>query len=81
MGFWSKVWQVTKDLGESVANSVSERANEIRQTKLKLEQMGDEELICIANSDRYFGNSQTEKGVALRILKSRGYDTNNLPHA
>ena len=81
MGFWDKAWQVTKDLGEGVANSISEKANEVRQAKEKFESMSDDELIRIANSDGFFGKSQTEKGVALRILQSRGYDPHNLPKA
>ena len=78
MGFWDSAFQVAKDVGTSVANSVNEKANEIRQLKEKYESMNDEELIRIANSDGFFGNSQTEKGVAFSTLKSRGYSPEDI---
>lgn len=74
MGFWD----VAKDIGTSVANSVAEKANAIRQLRENYEAMGDDELIRIANSDGFFGNSTTEKGVAFAILKSRGYSADDL---
>lgn len=73
MGFWNKAFQIAKDIGESAANSINAKANEIRQLKEKYESMGDEDLIQIINSDGFFGKSQTEKGVAFSILKTRGY--------
>ena len=54
MGFWDKAFQVTKDVGTTAANSLNEKANEIRQLKEKYESMSDEELIRIVNSDGFF---------------------------
>jgi len=78
MGFWDKAFQVAKDVGTNYANSISEKANEVRQTKEKYESMSDEELIRIVNSDGFFGKTQTEKGVAFSILKSRGYSADDI---
>ena len=74
MGFWD----IAKNIGTSVVNSVAERANEIRQLRDKYETMNDDELTRIANSDGFFGKSPTEKGVAFSILKSRGYSSDEL---
>jgi hypothetical protein len=74
MGFWD----IAKNVGTTVANSVSEKANEIRQLNDKYEGMSDEELIRIVNSDGFFGKSSIEKGVAFKILKLRGYDPSDL---
>lgn len=71
-------WDVAKSVGTSVANSINEKANEIRKTRDEYEAMSDRELISIANSDGFFGNSSTEKGVAFSILKSRGYGSSDL---
>ena len=78
MGFWDKAFQVAKDVGTTAANSLNEKANEIRQLKEKYESMSDEELIRIVNSDGFFGKTQTEKGVAFSALKSRGYNTEDI---
>lgn len=72
------LWDVAKNIGTSVANSVAEKANEIRQLRDEYESMDDDELIRIANSDGFFGKSSTEKGVAFSILKSRGYSSDDL---
>lgn len=71
-------WETAKNVGTSVANSVAEKANEVRQFRDKCESMSDEELIRIANSDGFFGSSSTEKGVAFNILRSRGYGPDDL---
>ncbi|MCF1184557.1 transposase [Marichromatium gracile] len=78
MSFWDKAFQVAKDVGTSAANSLNEKANEIRQIKEKYESMSDEDLIRIANSDGFFGNSSTEKGVAFSTLKRRGYSPEDI---
>ncbi len=78
MGFWDKALQVTKDVGVSFANSINEKANEIRQLKDKYESMSDDELTRIVNSDGFFGKSPTEKGVAFSTLKSRGYNSDDM---
>lgn len=78
MGFWDKAFQVAKDVGTSAANSINEKANEIRQLKEKYESMSDDELIRIVNSDGFFGKSSTEKGVAFSTLKSRGYNPDDM---
>lgn len=78
MGFWEKAFDIAKDVGTGVTNSINEKANEIRQLRDKYESMSDDELIRIANSDGVFGKSSTEKGVAFSILKSRGHDAESL---
>ena len=59
MGFWDKAFQVAKDVGTTAANSLNEKANEIRQLKEKYESMSDDELIRIVNSDGFFGKTQS----------------------
>ncbi|MGC8101896.1 MULTISPECIES: hypothetical protein [Bacteria] len=74
MSFWNKAFQVAKDLGTTAVNTLNEQANNIRETRLKLEDYEDHKLIQIANGgDGFFGPSSTERGIALSILKSRGY--------
>ena len=79
MTFWKKAFQVAGDLGTSFINSLNVKANEIRQLKENYEKMSDEDLIRIVNSDGVFlGKTQTEKGVAFRILRSRGYEPEDI---
>ena len=72
------LWDVAKNIGTSVANSVAEKANEIRKLRDEYESMNDDDLIKIANSDGFFGKTSTEKGVAFSILKSRGHTADDL---
>lgn len=60
-GFLDKAWQVTKDLVERVATSIREKEKEVRQSKVKVELMSDDELIRIANSNN-----------VLEVWRSRG---------
>jgi hypothetical protein len=69
MGFWD----VAKNVGTVVANSIEEKANEVRETTEKYNELDDDELIRIVKSDGFFSKSQTEKTIAFKLLKERGY--------
>jgi hypothetical protein len=71
-------WEIAKNVGTSVAGSVAERANELRQIRDRYEELNDDELMRIANSEGFAGKSTAEKGVAFSILKSRGYSADDL---
>lgn len=72
------LWNMAKNIGTSIANTAAEKANEIRQISEKYESKSDSDLIGIVNSDGFLGSSSTEKGVAFRILKSRGYNADDI---
>ncbi len=68
MSFLGKLWDVTKKLGEGVID----KADEMQQTKMQLEGLGDDELARIAKDDGFMGRSLTERRIAEGILRSRG---------
>jgi hypothetical protein len=78
MGFWGKAFEVTKNVGTTIANEIEKNANEIREIKQKYEEASDRELLEIVRSEGFFGKSQKEKAVAFTTLKSRGYDADTI---
>lgn len=73
MGFWDKAFQVAKDVGTSVTASLHEQANEIRAINVKFESYDDHKLLTIIHGEGFWGPDSREKGIAFKILKSRGY--------
>lgn len=70
MGFFD----VVKNIGTSVAQSFEERAAEIRAAEAKLGEYDDERLLRIVKNDGgFFGHSTSERAVAAKLLKQRGY--------
>ena len=74
MGFLDKALDLAKNAGTAVYNEIEKSANEIREIRSKYEDLGDDELLRIVHSDGFFGKSSKEKAIAFSILKSRGYD-------
>ena len=80
MGFWNKLGKVgyktAKFLGNTatvVSNGIEQKAGELKELKKEYEQKSDEELLKIIKSKGFTGNSDSEKGVARRVLRERGY--------
>ncbi|MBR2514865.1 MAG: hypothetical protein IKE45_12825 [Halomonas sp.] len=80
MGFWNKLGKVSyktaKFLGNTatvVSNGIEQKAGELKELKKEYEQKSDEELLKIIKSKGFTGNSDSEKGVARRVLRERGY--------
>lgn len=76
MGFWNKAWNVAKNIGTAFANEVESSANEIREIHKKYESLSDDELLRIVNDEGVFGANRKEKGVASKVLRSRGHSLN-----
>lgn len=80
MGFWNKFGEVSyktaKFIGNTatvVSNGIEQKAGELKELKQEYEQKPDEELVNIIKSKGFTGNSESEKGVARRVLRERGY--------
>jgi predicted transcriptional regulator len=80
MGFWNKLGEVSyktaKFLGNTatvVSNSIEQKAGELKELKQEYEQKSDEELLQIIKSKGFTGSTESEKGVARKVLRERGY--------
>lgn len=78
MGFWDTAFNVVKDVGTTIATEIEKAANNTRETKLKYEEMADDELIRLVHSDGFFGKTQKEKGIAFGILTRRGFSVEDI---
>lgn len=72
---FSKVFALAKNVGSIAASSIESKSLEIKKIKEKLNELQDDELIRIVNSDSFFSRSSQEKSIAFNILKSRGYSS------
>ncbi|BBJ63359.1 transposase [Enterobacter cloacae] len=69
MGFWDIAGKIVK----GAANALEEKANEMHAIKLRLESKSSEDLKRIIKSEGFFGSaSNSEKSIAMKILKERG---------
>ena len=69
MGFWETAGKIAK----GAANALDEKAHELQATKMRLESKSCEEIKRLIKSDGFFGSaSNTEKSMAMKILRERG---------
>lgn len=70
MGFFD----VVKNVATSVAHSLEKKAAEIRASEEKLGEYDDDRLLKIVRDDGgFFGHSTSDRAVAAKLLKQRGY--------
>lgn len=67
-------WQAVK----AAPGVIETYSNEIRELKLKYEDLQDDELITLVHSEGFFGKSAKEKGIAFGVLKSRGLSVDDI---
>lgn len=69
MGFWETAGKLAK----GAASALDEKANELQATKMRLESKSSEDLKSLIKSEGFFGSaSNTEKSMAMKILRDRG---------
>lgn len=69
MSFFDKVSKAASAVGEAAQEQVRKRQEMIS----RLESKSDEQLKKIIKDDSFFGPSDTEKTIARKILRDRGY--------
>ncbi|MEN9362310.1 MAG: hypothetical protein RL095_3845 [Verrucomicrobiota bacterium] len=74
MGFMDSMWSAAKKVG----NAVSEKSQEVQETKARLEYKDDNALIRMYFDNGFTGPTATEKMVILSILKDRGYSAEDI---
>lgn len=78
MSFFDKALQFAKDLATNTIDEQNKKANRNLETKEYLDSKSNEDLAKILNSQGVLGRSQTEKGLAFGILKSRGLSSEEI---
>ncbi|EKO3583891.1 transposase [Vibrio metschnikovii] len=69
MGFWDTAGKLAK----GAANSLEQKANELQATKMRLESKSSDQLKYLIKNDSFFsGSSDTERSIAMKILRERG---------
>ena len=69
MSFFDKVSKAASAVGEAA----KEQQRKQREMIARLESKSDDQLKKIINDDSFFGPGQTEKNIARKILRDRGY--------
>ena len=69
MSFFDKVSKAASAVGEAA----KEQQRKQREMIARLESKSDEQLKKIIKDDSFFGSSDTEKTIARKILRNRGY--------
>ena len=69
MSFFDKVSKAASAVGEAA----KEQQRKQREKIARLETKTDEQLKKIIKDDSFFGSSDTEKTIARKILRNRGY--------
>ena len=69
MGLFDKVSKAASAVGEAA----KEQQRKQREMIARLESKSDEQLKKIIKDDSFFGSSDTEKTIARKILRNRGY--------
>lgn len=67
-------WEAAK----AVPSVLESHNNEIREIKLKYDDLSDDELIRVVHSTGFFAKDSKEKGVAFSILKKRGLSVDDI---
>ncbi|EGR5487305.1 transposase [Vibrio cholerae] len=68
MGFWDTAGKLAK----GAANALEQKANELQATKMRLESKSSDELKRIIKNDGFLSYSDTERNIAVKILRERG---------
>lgn len=85
MSFSEKATRALKTTGKAITKAVVwgitelEKYNEkVREARERLQVKSDDDLIRIIGSSGIFESQQTDKNVAIQILKDRGHSTEEI---
>lgn len=78
MSFWSKTLDIAKNVGNVVVSELDKAAAKNREIEAKYKKYSDNDLFKVIKSEGFMGATNNEKGIAGKVLRSRGYSAEEI---